>query len=85
MQAKRDSETGNTLVTLTPDELHVLIWGGPQDVVDGIDSMFRTLLVTIEDADMSEREYQERFGDLEAMYDRLRPLISVQGFSGAKT
>ena len=75
MKAVRNNE-GNVVVTLTPDETHVLIWGGPADIVNGLDGMFRTMLIAIEDHDMSEREYQERFRNLDDLYDRLRPTVA---------
>jgi hypothetical protein len=65
-------ENGNTVLTISPDEAHVLIWGGPVDVCGVLDQLLRTTLLDIEDHQMTGTEYQERFGDLSAMYERLR-------------
>lgn len=70
MQATRDND-GNTVLTLSPDEAHVLIWGGPPSLVDGLEGMLRTTLVGIEDEAMSDVEYRTRFDDLDALYTRL--------------
>jgi hypothetical protein len=76
MQAARDNE-GNTILTLSPDEAHVLIWGGPSDLVSDLEGMLRTTLVGIEDNQMTDDEYRERFDVLDNLYARLREPVEA--------
>lgn len=71
MNATR-TEGGDTVLTLSPEEAHVLIWGGPTDLYEGLYGQLRTTLVEVEDKQMSEAEYRERFGVLDDMYAVLK-------------
>jgi len=75
MQAKLKGDS--YVVTLTPAEAHVLIWGGPVSVVAAVEGQLRNALVTIEDA-TSEDDYAARFGDLDAMYAQLLTEAGMQ-------
>lgn len=69
---------GNTVVVeLTPQETHVLIWGGPIDLVEKITSLFRNMLVDVEDDQFSDAEYNEYFNNLPDMYAKLQKEIEV--------
>jgi hypothetical protein len=73
MNARRDGE--KYIVELTPQEAHVLIWGGPNDLCANLDDKFRTALVEVEDRDFTDVEYRNRFGDLSAMYADLHETL----------
>lgn len=75
MNAVRDHD-GNTVVTMSAEEAHVLIWGGPVDVCGVLEQELRSTLVEIEDGQMSALEYRRRFDDLPSVYERLRTEFS---------
>lgn len=70
MNAERQGD--KLCVTLTPTEAHVLIWGGPQDVIDEVSFELRHRLVDVEDKAFSEDEYRSHFGELDKVYADLR-------------
>lgn len=84
MKAGRD-ESGNVILTLTPEEAHVFIWGGPEDIVNGLEGSIRAIVLAVEENDMSNAEYREKFDDLDAMYAKMRPGLAFYGFLGKET
>lgn len=75
MQAKREDD--DIIVTLSPTEAHVLIWGGRADAAQAIKSDFRHTLVNVEDGEFTDEEYAALFSDLDAIYQEIvdRPRI----------
>lgn len=72
MKAARDRDNNAVVLTMTPQEAHVVIWGGPEPLFDQLNSEIRQELVKVEDADFTDAEYKQLFDDLTGMYAELR-------------
>lgn len=69
MKAYRNDE--KVIVELTPQEAHVVIWGGRTDAVERVQHNLRHHLVNVEDKEFTDDEYRNLFDDLDAMYEDL--------------